>query len=117
MSPHWEATAMEMMMTIKTGPLRAHRSRGLAGERITCTGIEPGRIRHPGARGVGGEEGQMVVRPLARLAQFWCGQTDLAPLALFRIAYGAMLFGWFWQLLPSMTPFFTDEGMLPVRCC
>ena len=51
--------------------------------------------------------------PLARLAQFWCGQADLAPLALFRIVYGAMLFGWFLQLLPHMTPFFTDEGMLP----
>jgi predicted DCC family thiol-disulfide oxidoreductase YuxK/uncharacterized membrane protein YphA (DoxX/SURF4 family) len=53
--------------------------------------------------------------PLGRLAQFWFGQTDLAPVCLFRIVYGVMLFNWVWQLLPNLTPFFTDEGMLPRR--
>ena len=52
---------------------------------------------------------------LQRFAAFWVGQVDLAPLALFRIVFGALLFNWFWQLYPNLVPFFTDEGMLPRR--
>ena len=53
--------------------------------------------------------------PLARLAAFWTGEVDLAPLAVFRIVFGLLLFNWFWQLYPNLTAFFTDEGMLPRR--
>jgi len=44
---------------------------------------------------------------------FWNGQADVAPVALFRIVFGLLAFNWFWQLLPNLTPFFTDQGMLP----
>jgi hypothetical protein len=44
---------------------------------------------------------------------FWGGQADVAPVALFRIVYGLLTVNWFWQLLPNLTPFFADEGMLP----
>ncbi|MDP8923762.1 MAG: DCC1-like thiol-disulfide oxidoreductase family protein [Chloroflexota bacterium] len=50
---------------------------------------------------------------LQRLRAFWIGQADLAPLALFRIAYGLLLLVWLWQLRPDLVAFFTDEGMLP----
>jgi len=50
---------------------------------------------------------------LQRLRGFWLGEADLAPLGLFRIVYGILLFNWVWQLLPNLSPFFTDEGMLP----
>src|SRR5688572_6445913 len=103
MSPHSEPTAMEMMMTTKTGRSPAHRSRGLAGRNGS---------RAPASNPVGSgaqvreasvaRQAKWWSGPLARLAQFWCGQADLAPLALFRIVFGAMLFGWFWQLLPHM---------------
>ena len=53
--------------------------------------------------------------PVVRLQQFWLGEVNLAPLGLFRIVYGVLLFNWFWQLLPNLAPFFTDEGMLPRR--
>lgn len=53
--------------------------------------------------------------PLRRLAAFWAGEIDLAPVALFRVVFGALLFNWFWQLYPNLAPFFTDEGMLPRR--
>jgi predicted DCC family thiol-disulfide oxidoreductase YuxK len=105
---------MEMMMTLKTGQLRAHRSR-----RLPARNGSLAPVSNPVGSGTRVREASAARRakswsgPLARLSQFWCGQADLAPLALFRIAYGAMLFGWFWQLLPNMTPFFTDEGMLP----
>lgn len=65
------------------------------------------RAREPRTRGSAG--------PLARLAAFWTGEVDLAPLAVFRIVFGALLFNWFWQLYPNLTAFFTDEGMLPRR--
>lgn len=51
--------------------------------------------------------------PLERLRQFWLGEADLAPLGLFRIGYGILLFNWIWQLLPNLAQLFTDEGMLP----
>jgi predicted DCC family thiol-disulfide oxidoreductase YuxK len=53
--------------------------------------------------------------PLRRLTAFWVGEIDLAPLALFRIVFGLLLFNWFWQLYPNFGAFFTDEGMLPRR--
>jgi Vitamin K-dependent gamma-carboxylase len=52
---------------------------------------------------------------MRRLREFWIGETDIAPLALFRILYGLQLFNWFWQLFPNLTAFFTDEGILPRR--
>jgi hypothetical protein len=51
--------------------------------------------------------------PMRRLREFWVGQVDLAPVALFRIAFGLQLFNWFWQLYPNIGAFFTDEGMIP----
>lgn len=50
---------------------------------------------------------------MTRLRDFWIGETDLAPLALFRIVFGIELFNWFWQLYPNLAAFFTDEGILP----
>ena len=50
-----------------------------------------------------------------RLREFWVGETDLAPLSLFRILYGVQLFNWVWQLYPNLNAFFTDEGILPRR--
>jgi hypothetical protein len=44
---------------------------------------------------------------------FWLGETDLAPLAVFRIAFGVLTFNWFWQLYPNLTHFYTDEGIFP----
>ena len=50
---------------------------------------------------------------VGRFREFWVGQTDLAPVALFRIVYGMELFNWFWQLYPNIPAFFTDEGFMP----
>jgi hypothetical protein len=50
-----------------------------------------------------------------RLRSFWFGEVDVAPVALFRILYGLQLFNWFWQLLPNLNAFFTDEGIFPRR--
>jgi hypothetical protein len=50
---------------------------------------------------------------MGRLREFWFGEADIAPVALFRILFGAQLFNWFWQLFPNLTAFFTDEGILP----
>lgn len=50
---------------------------------------------------------------MGRLREFWVGETDIAPVALFRILFGLLLFNWFWQLFPNLTAFFTDEGILP----
>ena len=47
------------------------------------------------------------------LRAFWFGEADVAPVALFRILFGLLLFNWFWQLFPNLTAFFTDEGILP----
>lgn len=44
---------------------------------------------------------------------FWNGQADVAPVALYRIVYGILAFNWFWQLLPNLGAFYTDEGMFP----
>ena len=50
---------------------------------------------------------------MRRLRAFWFGEADVAPVALFRILFGLLLFNWFWQLFPNLTAFFTDEGILP----
>jgi len=50
---------------------------------------------------------------MRRLREFWFGEADVAPVALFRILFGLLLFNWFWQLFPNLTAFFTDAGILP----
>jgi Vitamin K-dependent gamma-carboxylase len=50
---------------------------------------------------------------LIRLRDFWIGETDLAPVCLFRILFGLQLFNWVWQLFPNLNAFFTDEGIMP----
>jgi hypothetical protein len=50
---------------------------------------------------------------MRRLRAFWFGEADVAPVALFRILFGFLLFNWFWQLFPNLVAFFTDEGILP----
>jgi hypothetical protein len=50
---------------------------------------------------------------MRRLRGFWFGEADVAPVALFRILFGLLLFNWFWQLFPNLTAFFTDAGILP----
>ncbi|MDP9252460.1 MAG: hypothetical protein M3O80_05590, partial [Chloroflexota bacterium] len=50
---------------------------------------------------------------MRRLRDFWLGEADVAPVALFRILFGVQLFNWFWQLYPNLTAFFTDQGILP----
>ena len=50
---------------------------------------------------------------MRRLRDFWFGEADVAPVALFRILFGLLLFNWFWQLYPNLTAFFTDAGILP----
>jgi hypothetical protein len=52
---------------------------------------------------------------MGRLREFWFGEADIVPVALFRILFGVQLFNWFWQLFPNLTAFFTDEGILPRR--
>ena len=52
---------------------------------------------------------------MRRLRTFWFGEADVAPVALFRIVFGLLLFNWFWQLFPNLTAFFTDEGILSRR--
>jgi predicted DCC family thiol-disulfide oxidoreductase YuxK len=51
--------------------------------------------------------------PLRKLRGFWLGETDLAPLGLFRIVFGALLVMWFAQLGQDLEAFYTDVGMLP----
>jgi predicted DCC family thiol-disulfide oxidoreductase YuxK len=50
-----------------------------------------------------------------RLYAFWLGQLDLAPVGLFRVAFGVLLSVWICQLGPNLRHFFTDEGFLPRR--
>lgn len=56
-----------------------------------------------------------IAKLIPRLREFWIGEADLAPVALFRILYGVQLFNWIWQLYPNLAAFFTDEGILPRR--
>lgn len=50
---------------------------------------------------------------MQRLRDFWVGEAEIAPVALFRILFGALLLNWFWQLFPNLGAFFTDDGILP----
>jgi len=52
---------------------------------------------------------------MRRLRDFWFGEADVAPVALFRILFGVLLFNWFWQLFPVLGAFFTDDGIIPRR--
>src|ERR1700687_2248044 len=47
-----------------------------------------------------------------RMERFCFGETDLAPVGLFRILFGLQLFNWVWQFYPYLTAFFTDDGLL-----
>jgi vitamin K-dependent gamma-carboxylase-like protein len=49
---------------------------------------------------------------MRRLRDFWFGEADVAPVALFRILFGVLLFNWYWQLFPVLAAFFTDDGIL-----
>jgi len=53
------------------------------------------------------------VREDTSVKRFLIGEADLAPVALFRILFGLLLFNWVWQLYPNLAAFFTDEGILP----
>ena len=50
---------------------------------------------------------------LAGWNRFWFEPVSTAPLALFRIAFGVVLFFWTLSLLPELSPFFTKSGILP----
>lgn len=45
--------------------------------------------------------------------RFWFGPVSTAPLAVFRIVFGVIVFFWTLSLLPELTPFFTKGGILP----
>jgi uncharacterized membrane protein YphA (DoxX/SURF4 family) len=46
---------------------------------------------------------------------FWFEPVSTAPLAVFRIVFGLVLFFWTLSLLPQLTPFFTKTGILPAQ--
>jgi hypothetical protein len=64
-------------------------------------------------RPAGGHQIKSRSTRFERFREFWFGHVDLAPLGLFRILYGLLVFNWFWQLGPHLTEFFTDEGIMP----
>jgi hypothetical protein len=45
--------------------------------------------------------------------RFWFEPVSTAPLAVFRIAFGLIVFFWTLTLLPQLSPFFTKGGILP----
>jgi Vitamin K-dependent gamma-carboxylase len=45
--------------------------------------------------------------------RFWFEPVSTAPLAVFRIAFGLIVFVWTLSLLPQLSPFFTKGGILP----
>ncbi len=45
--------------------------------------------------------------------RFWFEPVSTAPLAVFRIVFGLILFLWTLSLLPELSPFFTKGGILP----
>ena len=45
--------------------------------------------------------------------RFWFGPVSTAPLAVFRIVFGVILFFWTLSLLPELSPFFTKTGIFP----
>jgi Vitamin K-dependent gamma-carboxylase len=47
--------------------------------------------------------------------RFWFEPMSTAPLAVFRIAFGLIVFFWTLSLLPELSPFFTKSGILPAQ--
>jgi hypothetical protein len=47
--------------------------------------------------------------------RFWFEPVSTAPLAVFRIAFGLVLFLWTLSLLPGLSAFFTKGGLLPAQ--
>ena len=45
--------------------------------------------------------------------RFWFEPVSTAPLAVFRVVFGLILFFWTLSLLPELSPFFTKSGILP----
>lgn len=45
--------------------------------------------------------------------EFWFDPISTAPLALFRIGFGLVVFFWSLSILPDITSFFTRQGILP----
>ncbi|HZT94246.1 MAG TPA: HTTM domain-containing protein [Gaiellaceae bacterium] len=45
--------------------------------------------------------------------RFWFGPVSTAPLAVFRIVFGVIVFFWTLSLLPELTPLFTKGGVFP----
>jgi hypothetical protein len=45
--------------------------------------------------------------------RFWFEPVSTAPLAVFRVVFGLVLFFWTLSLLPELSPFFTKNGILP----
>jgi Vitamin K-dependent gamma-carboxylase len=54
-----------------------------------------------------------VQEAVAGWNRFWFGPISTAPLAVFRIVYGLILFFWTLSLLPELSPFFTKGGIFP----
>jgi Vitamin K-dependent gamma-carboxylase len=50
---------------------------------------------------------------VAGWSRFWFEPVSTAPLAVFRIAFGLVVFFWTLSLLPQLSPFFTKGGILP----
>jgi hypothetical protein len=45
--------------------------------------------------------------------RFWFDPVSTAPVAVFRIVFGLVVFFWTLSLLPELSPLFTKEGVLP----
>ncbi len=56
---------------------------------------------------------ERLVAAVADWNRFWFEPVSTAPLAVFRIVYGLVLFFWTLSLLPELSPFFTKTGILP----
>jgi Vitamin K-dependent gamma-carboxylase len=56
---------------------------------------------------------QDISAAVAGWNRFWFKPVSTAPLAVFRIAFGLVVFFWTLSLLPQLSPFFTKGGILP----
>jgi hypothetical protein len=54
-----------------------------------------------------------VAVALAGWNRFWFAPVSTAPLAIFRIVFGLVVFFWTVSLLPELSPFFTKSGIFP----